>query len=216
MNWTEFINNEKRKLYFKELELFLDEELSKSEIFPKREDWYNAYYLTPLEEVKVVIIGQDPYHNINQAHGLAFSVLNDKIPPSLRNIYKELSDDLNIEIPESGNLTKWAKQGVLLINAILTVRAHEPLSHKDKGWEVFTNNSIELLNNINKPIVFILWGNNARKYKKHLNNKKHLIIESAHPSPLSARRGFFKSKPFSKANKFLIDNQVLPIDWSNN
>lgn len=182
--------------------------------FPEYNNIFNALKLTPYKNVKVVILGQDPYHGINEAHGLSFSV-QDGIakPPSLKNIFKELYDDLNISEPESGNLTGWAKEGVLLLNSVLTVEKDKPASHKDLGWNLFTDHIIKLLNMKEEPIVFILWGNFARSKKIYITNKKHLIIESPHPSPFSARNGFFGSKPFSKTNNFLINNNIAPINW---
>jgi len=212
--WKEIIEKEQEKNYFKELQLFIDEEYQTKTVFPKYEDIYNAFNLCPFENVKVVLLGQDPYHNFNQAHGLAFSVLKDnKIPPSLRNIYKEMSTDLGVELPNHGDLTKWAKEGVLLLNTILTVEAHLPLSHKNKGWEKFTDNIIRITNQDNNPKVFILWGNNARKKANLITNPKHLIIESSHPSPLGARHSFFGSHVFSRVNDFLKKNNREEIDF---
>jgi uracil-DNA glycosylase len=213
MLWNELIEEELKKDYFKNLVTFLKAEDQKYTIFPKKEDRLNALKLTSYEKTKVVIIGQDPYHDHNQAHGLSFSVENNIFPPSLKNIFIELSNDLNIAPPKTGNLTKWAKQGVLLLNTILTVRAHEALSHQNKGWETFTLEIIKKLNKKSEPIVFILWGSHARSFKNYLTNKNHFIIESVHPSPLSSYRGFFNSKPFSKTNDFLIKHQIEPIDW---
>ena len=158
-------------------------------------------------------MGQDPYHEVNQAHGLAFSVLCSKLPPSLMNIYKEMESDLNVKVSQDGNLDYLAKQGVLLLNTSLTVREHQANSHSNKGWEIFTDNIIKLLNDMDKPIVYILWGRNAISKTKYLNNPKHLVLTSVHPSPLSAYNGFFGSKPFSKTNKFLLDNNQTPINW---
>ena len=205
----EFSKEHNKKLYFT-----IMDEYKKHLVFPPADDVFNAYSLTPLKDVKVVIIGQDPYHNFGQAHGLCFSVRPDvEIPPSLVNIYKELQDDLGCYIPNNGYLVKWAKQGVLLLNTVLTVRAHQANSHRGLGWEEFTDATIRVLNEQNRPIVFILWGTPAQKKKAMLNNPKHLILEAPHPSPLSAYRGFFGSKPFSKTNEFLIQNQLEPIDW---
>ncbi len=213
-DWQEILKDEFNKPYYLNLISFLDKEYNSKTIYPPKKDIYKALNLTSFKDTKVVILGQDPYHEENEAQGLAFSVNeNVKIPPSLRNIYKELNNDLNCYIPNNGNLTKWAKQGVLLINDILTVEIHKALSHKDIGWRIFTNKIIQKLNDKNGPIVFILWGNEAIKKEKYLNNPKHLIIKSAHPSPLSANRGFFGSKPFSKTNDFLIKNNLKPIDW---
>ena len=188
---------------------------TKKTIFPEKGNIFNALTLTDYNDVKVVIIGQDPYHGEGEAHGLSFSVQKGiKIPPSLQNIYKELEDDLGIPPKTHGDLTSWAKQGVLLLNSVLTVEKDKASSHKGLGWELFTDYIIKLLNQKEDPIVFILWGRFARDKKKYITNKKHLIIESAHPSPLSAYNGFFGSKPFSKTNEFLIKNKKEPIDWS--
>lgn len=213
MQWKDFINEEQNKEYYKKLIQKIDLEYSNYLCHPDYNNIFNAFKLTPLNSVKVVILGQDPYHEINQAHGLAFSVLCDKLPPSLINIYKEMSSDLNVDINQDGNLEYLAKQGVLLLNTILTVRDKKALSHKNFGWEIFTDNTIKLLNTLNQPIVFILWGSNAISKKVFLNNPNHLIITSVHPSPLSAYRGFFSSKPFSKTNEFLIKNNLEPIKW---
>ena len=187
----------------------------KEEIYPPKDLIFNAFRLTPYKNVKVVIVGQDPYHGFGEAHGLSFSVLKGvKLPPSLKNIYKELEDDLGIKPSLDGDLTKWAKEGVLLLNATLTVKKDCPNSHSKIGWEPFTDYVIKLLNKREDPIVFILWGNFARSKKVFITNKKHLILESAHPSPFSARNGFFGSKVFSKTNNFLIKNKKEPIDWS--
>lgn len=215
MTWNEFIEEESKKEYFINLMSFVKKEYEDYKCHPAFEDIFNAYKLTPIDKIKVVILGQDPYHNDNEAHGLAFSVKNAKNPPSLKNIYKEMSSDLGFDVEEEGDLTYLAKQGVFLLNTTLTVRHNEPLSHFGKGWEIFTDNTLKLLNSLDQPIVFILWGNNARSKTKILNNPKHLIIESAHPSPLGAYRGFFGSKPFSRTNKYLIENNLMPIKWSN-
>lgn len=192
----------------------MKEEYQTHEVFPDSNDIFNAFEFTPLSEVKVVILGQDPYHDVGQAHGLCFSVKPDvKIPPSLVNIYQELRDDLGCTIPNNGYLVKWAKQGVMLLNTVLTVRAHSANSHRGIGWEEFTDAAIRVLNEQDRPIVFILWGRPAQKKKAMLNNPKHLILESPHPSPLSARGGFFGSRPFSKTNDFLEENGLTPIDW---
>jgi len=182
--------------------------------FPEYNNIFNALKLTPFSKVKVVILGQDPYHGTGEAHGLSFSV-QDGIPkpPSLKNIFKELKDDLNIDEPETGNLEKWAKEGVLLLNSVLTVEKDKPASHKDLGWHLFTDHIIKLLNTKEEPVVFILWGNFARSKKVFITSNKHLIIESTHPSPFSANNGFFGSKPFSKTNNFLIKNNIEPINW---
>lgn len=212
-DWHKILNDEFKKPYYLNLKSFLQKEYDNKIIYPPKEDIFKALELTSYKDTKVIILGQDPYHEKNQAQGLAFSVNeNVKIPPSLKNIYKELKNDLNCYIPNNGNLTKWAKQGILLLNDILTVEEHKALSHKNKGWEIFTLEIIKKLNEKEKPLVFILWGNNAIKKEKYINNK-HLIIKSAHPSPLSVNKGFFNSKPFSKTNDFLIKNNLKPIDW---
>ena len=212
-DWHKILNDEFKKPYYLNLKSFLQKEYDNKIIYPPKEDIFKALELTSYKDTKVLILGQDPYHEKNQAQGLAFSVNeNVKIPPSLKNIYKELKNDLNCYIPNNGNLTKWARQGVLLLNDILTVEEHKALSHKNKGWEIFTLEIIKKLNEKEKPLVFILWGNNAIKKEKYINNK-HLIIKSAHPSPLSVNKGFFNSKPFSKTNDFLIKNNLKPIDW---
>ena len=213
MEWIDFINEEKKKEYYQILKQKVDEEYKNYLCHPDYNNIFHAFSVTHLNDIKVVILGQDPYHEPNQAHGLAFSVLCDKLPPSLINIYKEMSSDLGININQDGNLDYLAKQGVLLLNTTLTVRDGKAFSHKDFGWDIFTDNVISLINKIDKPIVFILWGAPACKKKKLLNNPNHLIIESAHPSPLSAYRGFFGSKPFSKTNDFLIKNNIKPIKW---
>ena len=183
-------------------------------VFPPAQELFNAFHFTPLHEVKVVILGRDPYHNDGQAHGLCFSVKKGvETPPSLVNIYQELHDDLGCPIPKHGYLTKWAEQGVLLLNTVLTVRAHQAMSHRGKGWEHFTDAIIDAVNREDRPIVFILWGKPAGEKAARLDNPKHLILKSPHPSPLSAYRGFFGSKPFSKTNDFLQKNGVTPIDW---
>ena len=184
-------------------------------IFPSMYDIFNALKYTDYKDVKVVILGQDPYHEIGQAHGLCFSVLDHvPLPASLKNIFKELTTDLNIPYPKTGNLTKWAKQGVLLLNTVLTVREHYANSHKNKGWEIFTNQVIELLNQRDESIIFVLWGNDAKQKKSLITNPKHFILTASHPSPLSAFNGFFGCKHFSKINEILQKNHQLPIDWS--
>ncbi len=211
--WYDIMSEEYNKKYFIDLENYIIEEYKNKIVFPDSESVFKALKLTDYNDVKVVILGQDPYHGIGEAQGLSFSVPNDiQRPPSLRNIFKELKSDLNIE-RESNDLTDWANQGVLLLNSILTVVKDSPLSHKDKGWEIFTDEIIRKLNNRKKPIVFILWGNYARSKKNLITNKNHFIIESAHPSPLSASRGFFGSKPFSKANDFLEKNNIEKVRW---
>ena len=182
--------------------------------FPKFENIFNSLKCTPYKDVKVVIIGQDPYHGEGEAHGLSFSVQRGiKIPPSLQNIFKEMHDDLGIEIPNCGDLTPWAKEGVLLLNSILSVKKDSPLSHKDLGWQLLTDHIIKLINLKSDPVVFILWGGYARSKKKFITNKKHLVIESVHPSPLSAYNGFFGSKPFSRTNEFLKKNKIKEVDF---
>lgn len=213
MNWDELIQRETYKTYYKDLMAFLELEEKSHDILPPKDKRLSCFQLTPYNTLKVVIIGQDPYHNYNQAHGLAFSVENEKYPPSLKNIFKELVSDLNINYPQTGNLSKWAKQGVLLLNTVLTVRAHEPLSHQKKGWEIFTLNMINEINKKEDPVVFILWGNHAISFSKYIDGTKHKMITSVHPSPLSASRGFFGSKPFSKTNAYLKSFGYQPIDW---
>lgn len=213
-DWLEALKDEFKKDYYKQLFEKVNEEYRTRLIFPPANDIFNAFHLTPLKDVKVVILGQDPYHGNNQAHGLCFSVKPEvEIPPSLVNIYKELHDDLGCTIPDHGYLVKWAKQGVLMLNTVLTVRAHQANSHRGIGWEEFTDAAIRVLNTQDRPIVFILWGRPAQMKKVMLNNPKHLILEAPHPSPLSSYRGFFGSRPFSKTNQFLEANGVEPIDW---
>ncbi len=211
--WDNILKEEFTKEYFKKLGIFVKTEYSKYTIYPEYKNIFNALRYTDYNEVKVVILGQDPYHGINEAHGLSFSVREGtNMPPSLRNIYKELYNDLNIKRTTT-DLTDWAQQGVLLLNSILTVKKDIPLSHKDKGWEIFTDRIIQSLGERQKPMVFILWGSYARSKKALITNKNHLIIENVHPSPLSASRGFFGSRPFSKTNKFLVANKQEPIKW---
>lgn len=213
-DWLEPLNPEFRKPYYAELFQFVKEEYATRKVFPPADDIFNAFHLTPLSQVKVVIIGQDPYHNVGQAHGLCFSVKPEvDIPPSLVNIYKELHEDLGCYIPNNGYLVKWAEQGVLMLNTVLTVRAHLANSHRGKGWEKFTDAAIAALNKQDRPIVFILWGRPAQTKKRMLDNPKHLILEAAHPSPLSAHNGFFGSRPFSQTNEFLEEHGIQPIDW---
>ncbi len=214
MNWDDLIQSELKKTYFQTLVEFLKSEDQAKTILPIKENRLACLKLTPYDDVKVVIIGQDPYHNYHQAHGLAFSVEQGVYPPSLKNIYKELVDDMNVPYPKTGNLSSWAKQGVLLLNTALTVELHKPLSHQGKGWEVFTLEIVKKVNEKSNPVVFILWGAHAQKFVKYIDHNKHLILKSVHPSPLSAMRGFFGSKPFSKTNDFLIANNIKPIDWS--
>ncbi len=213
-DWLAELEPEFQKSYYKDLYQFVLNEYNTSQVFPPADDIFNAFHLTPLGQVKVVIIGQDPYHNVGQAHGLCFSVKPEvDIPPSLVNIYKELHDDLGCYIPNNGYLVKWARQGVLMLNTVLTVRAHMANSHRGKGWEEFTDAAIKALNKQDRPIVFILWGRPAQMKERMLNNPNHLILKAPHPSPLSAYNGFFGSKPFSQANHFLEEHGVTPIDW---
>lgn len=213
-DWQTILEPEFHKPYFQKLKAFLETEYEQSEIFPPIDAVFTAFEKTPLSEVKVLLLGQDPYHDNGQAHGLSFSVQNGvKVPPSLVNIYKELESDLGIAPASHGCLTSWAEQGVLLLNTVLTVRAHEANSHQKKGWETFTDAVIDALNALDQPIVFFLWGKPAQSKKSRLTNPKHLILEAPHPSPLSAYRGFFGSKPFSQANAFLTANGVSPINW---
>lgn len=213
-NWDKYLKEEYEKTYFKNLILFIENKYNNETIFPNYNNIFNAYKTTDFNKVKVVIIGQDPYHNFGEANGLAFSVSkNIKIPPSLRNIYKELSNDLNLVSPNHGDLSNWAQEGVLLINTILTVEKNKPLSHQNKGWEIFTKAVINVLNKNRINIVYILWGNYAKTYKKYIDIKNNYIIESLHPSPLSAYRGFFGHQPFSKTNNYLISKNIKPINW---
>ncbi len=213
-DWAELLDDELKEPYYQELRKFLIDEYSTKKIFPNMYDIFNALHFTSYSATKVVILGQDPYHEPGQAHGLSFSVLpNVPPPPSLINIFKELKNDLNCFIPNNGCLKPWADQGVLLLNTVLTVRAHAANSHRGHGWEIFTDKIISLLNNHEKPLAFILWGNPARKKKIMITNPQHFIVESAHPSPLSANGGFFGSHPFSKVNNFLKSVGEMPIDW---
>lgn len=214
-DWLAEIQPEFYKQYYKDLFYFVKDEYTKRTVYPPANDIFNAFNYTPLSKVKVVILGQDPYHNENQAHGLSFSVLpsQPEIPPSLQNIYKELSEDLGCYIPNNGYLKKWADQGVLLLNTVLTVRAHQANSHQGKGWETFTDAVIEAVNRQDRPIVFLLWGAPAGRKKVMLNNPNHLVLIAPHPSPLSAYRGFFGCKHFSQTNEFLVSHGLEPIDW---
>lgn len=215
--WEDLLKDELNKDYYKNLRQFLIEEYQTKVIYPNAYDIFNALHYTDYKDVKAVILGQDPYHGPNQAHGLAFSVKPGvRIPPSLSNMFKELNSDLGCSIPNNGYLEKWAKEGVLLLNTSLTVRQAEANSHQKIGWEKFTDHIIELLNDREEPIVFILWGNNAINKEKLIANDRHYIIKSVHPSPLSSFRGFFGSKPFSKTNDFLISIGKEPIDWQIN
>jgi len=214
-DWLPVIGAEFEKEYYLKLRQFLINEYRTRRIYPKADDIFNAFHLTPLNKVKVLILGQDPYHNEFQAHGLCFSVMPEQkdIPPSLQNIYKELHSDLGCYIPNTSYLQKWAEQGVLLLNTVLTVRAHQANSHKGLGWENFTDAVIKAINELDRPIVAILWGRPAQTKKELLTNPKHLILEAPHPSPLSASRGFFGCRHFSKTNEFLKTNGMEPIDW---
>ena len=215
-DWLTELEPEFHKPYYAKLFQFVKEEYNSTQIFPPADDIFNAFHLTPLSQVKVVILGQDPYHNVGQAHGLCFSVRPEvDIPPSLVNIYKELQEDLGCKIPNNGYLVKWASQGVLMLNTVLTVRAHMANSHRGKGWEEFTDAAIAALNKQDRPIVFILWGKPAQTKARMLNNPNHLILKAPHPSPLSAYNGFFGSKPFSQTNRFLEEHGVAPIDWQS-
>jgi uracil-DNA glycosylase len=217
-DWDKHLNDVFELPFYKDLELFLKNEITnKQTIFPPFNQIFTAFKATSFESVKVVILGQDPYHGEGQAHGLAFSVnKNHKIPPSLKNIYKELRNDLGFVIPDHGNLENWAKNGVLLLNATLTVRAHEAGSHQRKGWEEFTDVVIKKISDLQKNCVFILWGNYAKSKSVLIDRHKHLVLEAAHPSPLSAHNGFFGCKHFSKCNSYLVDKGLTPIDWQIN
>ena len=214
-DWLGALENEFKQPYYKDLFTFVKEEYSQQVIYPPADDIFNAFHFTPLSEVKVLLLGQDPYHNVNQAHGLSFSVLPSQkdIPPSLQNIYKELETDCGCYIPNNGYLKKWADQGVLLLNTVLTVRAHQANSHQGKGWEKFTDSVIRALNEQDRPIVYFLWGRPAQMKRSMLNNPKQLVLTAPHPSPLSAYRGFFGCKHFSQANEFLQANGIASIDW---
>ncbi len=213
-DWADALKEEFKKDYYRELYKFIKSEYSRVPVYPPSDDIFNALHYTPLKNVKAVILGQDPYHEPGQAHGLCFSVQKGvKIPPSLENIYKELEDDLGIKMPAHGYLVSWAKQGVLLLNTILTVEAHKAMSHAGRGWEQFTDACIEAVDRKDEPVVFLLFGRPAQEKKKLLHNPNHLIIETPHPSPLSAYRGFFGSKPFSRANAYLEAKGAGAIDW---
>lgn len=213
-DWLEPLSAEFKKPYYKKLYETVKHEYETRRVFPDANDIFNAFAFTPLSQVKVVILGQDPYHNVGQAHGLSFSVKPDvAVPPSLMNIYQELHDDLGCTIPNNGYLEKWARQGVLLLNTVLTVRAHAANSHRNMGWEEFTDAAIRILGEQDRPMVFILWGRPARMKKSMLHNPRHLILEAPHPSPFSASSGFFGSRPFSQTNRFLEANGLEPIDW---
>ncbi len=214
-DWLPVLEPEFKKPYYKELYGFVKEEYETRTIYPPSEQIFTALHLTPLSEIKVLILGQDPYHNENQAHGLSFSVLptQKNIPPSLQNIYKELEADLGCTKPNHGYLEQWAKQGVLMLNTVLTVRAHEANSHQGKGWEQFTDAIIQAVNKEDRPIVYLLWGGPAQRKIPMLTNPKHLILKAPHPSPLSAYRGFFGCKHFSQVNEFLANEGFAPINW---
>ena len=219
MNCTNILSEEKQKPYFKQILTFLDNEIEQGKtIFPAKEDVFNAFKYTEFDNLKVVILGQDPYHNYNQAHGLAFSVQKDvDIPPSLRNIYKELSASVEgFQIPDHGDLTSWAKQGVFLLNTTLTVESHKANSHKDIGWETFTDTVIKKISAHKENVVFMLWGSHARKKKSLIDAAKHLILESSHPSPLSVYRGFLGCGHFNECNAYLLTNNLEQIGWETN
>lgn len=213
MTWDEFINNESKKDYFKKIMNSVKYEYDNYKCHPDYDNIFNAYKYTKFEDIKCVIIGQDPYFNDGEAHGLSFSVYDRHLTPSLKNIFKEMSSDLGVDVSQDGNLEYLCREGVFLLNSILSVRDGEPMSHKYIGWEEFTDNTIKLLNDREKPMVFILWGGPAKKKAELITNKNHLVITSAHPSPLGAYRGFWGSKPFSKCNDFLIKNGISPIKW---
>lgn len=213
-SWDEFLNREFEQDYFRKLSAFLKQEYAEKTIYPPKQEVFSAFYYTDLDKVKVVILGQDPYHEPNQACGMCFAVKpGNPLPKSLINIYREIHDDLGLNMSTNGYLVKWATQGVLLINTVLTVERGKANSHKGRGWEEFTDHVILLLNRQDQPIVFLLWGNNARAKMSLLNNPRHLVLTAAHPSPLSAYNGFFGCRHFSRANEFLIKNGVKPIDW---
>ena len=214
-SWLKHLEPEFSKDYMLQLKKFLSHEYEKNKnIYPKKNQYFRALDLVPLDQVKVVILGQDPYHGEGQAHGLSFSVEDGvRFPPSLQNIFKELNSDLGLQIPKSGNLQRWAEQGVLLLNSVLTVEKDKAASHQKQGWEVFTDKIIEVINNNCDHVVFILWGSYAQKKAAFVDRKKHYVIESVHPSPLSSHRGFFGSKPFSKTNQWLQQQKMTPINW---
>lgn len=213
-SWKKVLADEFKKDYWPHLTKFLSEEYQTQTVFPPAKDMFNALRYTPYESANVVILGQDPYHNAGQAHGLSFSVNPGvKLPPSLVNIFKELRDDLGIPLSKEGYLVKWAEQGVLLLNTLLTVRAHQPGSHKGKGWEPFTDAVLRALDAREKPVVFVLWGKHARDKKALITAPRHTVIESSHPSPMSAGDGFFGSRPFSQVNQALVNSNLQPIDW---
>lgn len=213
-NWDNILKEEYKKDYFKNIVMFINKEYKEKTIFPPKSSILRAFKLTDYDDVKVVILGQDPYHGVNEANGLAFSVSKGvRLPPSLQNIYKELRDDLGIEVSTNGDLEKWAREGVLLLNSVFTVEKDKPASHKDIGWEQFSDEVIKKVNEKKTPVVFILWGNFAKSKAKYITNNIHLVISSPHPSPFSAYSGFFGSKPFSRTNEFLRKNNIKEIDW---
>ncbi|MDQ1234974.1 uracil-DNA glycosylase [Paenibacillus sp. SORGH_AS306] len=213
-DWDEVLKDEMEKPYFQQLMTWLDQEYEEAVVYPPRDLLFQAFRLTPYAEVKAVILGQDPYHGAGQAEGLSFSVMPGvRVPPSLRNIYIELKEDLNIPTPNHGSLVQWGKEGVLLLNTALTVRESKPASHRGKGWEQFTDAVIHALNDRSEPMAFLLWGNHAAEKESFIDQERHLIIRSAHPSPFAARKGFFGSKPFSRTNEFLEQHGERPIDW---
>lgn len=214
-SWLKLLKNEFEQDYMKQLDIFLEAENRKNKIiFPEPKNYFAALDLVPMEAVKVVILGQDPYHGEGQAHGLSFSVQDGvRYPPSLQNIFKELKDDMGCDIPKTGDLTHWAQQGVLLLNSVLTVEKDKAASHQKRGWETFTDKIISAVNDNCDHVVFVLWGSYAQKKAQFVDRQKHFVIESAHPSPLSSYRGFFGSKPFSKANHWLKEKKIEPIDW---
>ena len=215
--WDEILKDEYQKEYFINILKTLQIEYRKKDVFPKKSDVFRAMRLTDYDDIKIVILGQDPYHGVGEAEGLSFSVQDGvRKPPSLRNIFKELKNDLGFDEPESGSLVKWAKEGVLLLNSLLTVEKDKPLSHKSLGWERFTDEVIKKINEKNTPVVFIFWGSYARSKKVYITNPIHYVIESTHPSPFSANYGFFGSKPFSKANNYLISKGIKPVDFNLN
>ena len=214
-SWDQILEDEYHKDYFKKIVLYINKAYKEREIYPPKNYILRALYLTDYKDVKVVILGQDPYHGIGEANGLAFAVNNGiKLPPSLKNIYKELNDDLNIKISNNGDLTCWAKEGVLLLNSVLTVEKDKPASHKNLGWQEFTDAIIRKINEKDTPVVFILWGKFAKSKKNLITNPKHLVIESSHPSPFSCNYGFFGSRPFPKANNFLKEHNIKEIDFT--
>ncbi|ANF97666.1 uracil-DNA glycosylase [Paenibacillus bovis] len=214
-DWDDILKEEMKQPYFQELMNWLDTEYEEHTIYPPRDLLFQAFRLTPYAEVKAVILGQDPYHGAGQAEGMSFSVQPGvKVPPSLRNIYIELKEDVGVETPNHGSLVSWGQHGVLLLNTALTVRAGQPASHRGKGWERFTDAVIRLLNERKEPMVFLLWGNHAAEKQVLINTDHHLVIRSAHPSPFAARKGFFGSRPFSQTNQFLEKHQIEPIDWT--